>query len=194
MKIAGLGVALALAGTAVSAQSSLGIQGADLTFGALQDEAGQSQTQAELVMDVAITGNHGLQGELAFTDTAYGTIGTLGAHLYLAPRPDRKYGVFLTLSDVDGRSMAWGTVGIEGMRAISDTTTISGRTGLGVSDVEGLDFIFAGAGIAHEFSPSTTLPQISKYHSSLSVLSLIFLSHDGTDPLFLEVTNTFLHS
>ncbi len=137
-----------------SAQSSLGIQGATLSLGAAQDEAGDAQPHASAMLDVAITSVHGLQGELAFEDTANGVIGHMGAHLYMAPRPGQKYGLFATLSDVDGRSMAWGTLGIEGMLSLGDETVLQGRTGLGVSDVDGLDFIFAGVAVAHAFSPS----------------------------------------
>lgn len=144
-------------GIQCGAQSSLGIQSAELRFGAMQNENGQYQAESVLTVDVQITSNHGLQGELSFSNTDFGLIGRMGAHLYLVPKLDRKYGVFATLSDVDGRSMAWGTLGIEGMRAISANTTVSGRTGLGISDADGLDFIFAGIGMARDLSESTTL-------------------------------------
>ena len=146
--------AAVFAATHASAQSSLGIQSTTLGFGGIQDEAGDFQTDANISVDVAITSFHGLQGDLRFSDTANGLIGQLGAHLYMTPRPGQKYGVFATLSDVDGRSMAWGALGIEGMLSLGLDTALEARTGLGVADEGGLDFIFAGVSLAHAVNPS----------------------------------------
>lgn len=147
--------ALAVAfGTPALAQSSLGIQGAGLSFGIAQDEAGVWQNGLGAAVDVAITEVHGFQGDLAFSDTDGGLIGRLGAHLFMAPASGRKYGVFATLSDVDGRSMAWATIGAEGMIGLSPDTVAEFRAGLGASDENGLDFIFGGASIARALSPT----------------------------------------
>ena len=59
-----------------------------------------------------------------------------------------------TLSDVDGRSMTWGSLGVEGMLSLGSNTVVEGRTGLGVADEAGLDFIFAGVSLAHRFTPT----------------------------------------
>ena len=138
----------------VSAQSSLGIKGSELAFGFQQDEAGSAQTQSTFSVDVAVTDVHGLQGDIAFEDTEYGLIGSVGAHLYMTPREGQRYGLFAALSDVDGRSMTWASVGAEGMLSLSETTVVEGRLGMGVSDVDGLDYVFAGGSISREFSPS----------------------------------------
>ncbi len=153
MKYGILGLAL-LAASPALAQSSLGITGAEVSFGATQDEAGTPQPEVRTILDVAITSAHGLQGDLSFADTENGVIGNLGAHLYMQPRPGQKYGLFATLSDVDGRSMLWASIGAEGIIALSDTTSMEGRVGLGAADAEGLDFIFAGIAVAHDLSPS----------------------------------------
>ena len=145
------------AATHASAQSSLGIQSTSIELGGIQDEAGDFQTNAGIGVDVAITSFHGLQGELQFSDTSNGLIGRLGAHLYMAPRPGQKYGVFASLSDVDGRSMTWGTLGVEGMLSMGLDTTLEGRTGLGVADDGGLDFIFAGISVAHSINPALSI-------------------------------------
>ncbi|MGI9389251.1 MAG: hypothetical protein ACR2O1_04260 [Boseongicola sp.] len=142
--------AAVFAATQSYAQSSLGIQSARIELGGAQDEAQDFQAEAGIGVDVAITSYHGLQGNLQFSDTANGMIGQLGAHLYMTPNSGRKYGVFATLSDVDDRSMTWGTLGVEGMMALGLDTVIEGRTGLGVADEAGLDFIFAGVSIAHK--------------------------------------------
>ena len=136
-------VFLILAATPSLAQSSLGIQGLDLQFGTSEDESGNAQTDVQARLDVAITSVHGFQGDVAFSDTDQGLIGQLGAHLYMTPATGQKYGVFASLSDVDGRMMTWGSLGVEGMLALSDATVIEGRAGMGISDVDSLDYIFA---------------------------------------------------
>lgn len=139
------------------AQSSLGIKGTALTFGAVQDEAGEAQLQSAFRIDVAITEFHGFQGDIAFEDTDFGMIGTVGAHLYMTPREGQRFGLFAALSDVDGRSMTWGSIGAEGMVAVGDQSVVEGRAGMGMSDVGGLDYIFAGASFATELSPSAEI-------------------------------------
>ena len=136
------------------AQSSLGITGAIFTLGMTQDEAGEARTEAAATVDVAITSVHGFQGDLSFADTMGGGIGATAAHLYMAPRKGQKYGLFVQISDVDGRSMMWGAVGAEGMVSFSDDTMLEVRGGFGVSDAESLDFIFAGLSVAHALSPA----------------------------------------
>ena len=84
----------------VAAQSSLGISGAQVSLGVVEDESGHSRTEFGALVDVAITGVHGFQGDLRFDDTQAGGVGTLAAHLYMTPREGQKYGLFATLADV----------------------------------------------------------------------------------------------
>ena len=140
-----------MAATPITAQSSLGIQGMDLRFGMVQDEAGEAQTDIRSRLDVAITEVHGFQGDVAFSDTQAGLIGQLGAHLFMSPESGHKYGVFASLSDVDGRMMTWGSIGVEGMLALSQNTTFEGRAGMGISDVDSLDYIFGDVAVSHAF-------------------------------------------
>ncbi len=146
--------AAVFAATHASAQSSLGIQGTTIGIGGIQDEAGDYQSAASVSVDVRVTSFHGLQGDLRFSDTSSGLIGQLGAHLYMTPKPGQKYGVFATLSDVDGSSMTWGALGVEGMLSLGLDTALEARTGLGVADAGGLDFIFAGVSLAHAVNPT----------------------------------------
>ena len=140
------------------AQSSLGITGAAFSLGVTEDEGGTGRLEvAAAVVDVAITSVHGFQGDLSFADTAGGGIGTIGAHVYMSPVDGQKYGLFGTLSDVDGRAMLWGTVGAEAMLSMGLDTIAEVRGGFGYADESGLDFIFAGVGVAHSFSPSFTV-------------------------------------
>ena len=141
----------------VSAQSSLGVIGSELAFGVQQDEGGTAQTVTSFRIDVAVTDVHGFQGDIAFEDTDHGLIGTVGAHLYMTPREGQRYGLFAALSDVDGRTMNWGSLGAEGMLSLSENTVIEGRVGMGVSDVNGLDYVFAGGSIAFEPDDSLEL-------------------------------------
>ena len=140
---------LASVTTPAVAQSSLGIQGMDLRFGLIEDESGTAQSDARLRLDVAITDVHGFQGDVVFADAESGLIGQLGAHLFMAPQQGQKYGVFASLSDVDGRMMTWGSIGVEGMLVLSESTTLEGRTGMGVSDVDSLDYIFGDVSMAY---------------------------------------------
>ena len=141
-------------GSPAMSQSSLGITGATLEVTSTEDEAGQLRTSFATSVDVRITECHGLQGDLRFGETRGGTIGHLGGHLYLAPQPGQKYGLFLSLSDVDGRSMAWVNAGAEAMFSLGENTTIEGRLGLGRADSGSLDYIFGGVSLAHALSPS----------------------------------------
>ncbi|SMX22231.1 hypothetical protein [Boseongicola aestuarii] len=145
-------ICVAMVATPVAAQSSLGIQGLDLRFGKMQDEAGTAQAELQSRLDVAITEVHGFQGDVAFADTENGLIGQLGAHLYMTPRSGQKYGVFASLSDVDGRTMTWGSIGAEGMLALSETTTMEARAGMGILDVDSLDYIFGDIAVAYALS------------------------------------------
>lgn len=141
-------------GSPVWAQSSLGISEATLSLGSTEDEDGARQSLVASSVDVRITAVHGLQGDLSFADTASGTIGQLGAHLYMAPRPGQKYGLFLSLSDVDGRSLSWLSLGAEGMLSLGENTTLEGRLGLGAADGNSRDYVFGGVSLVHAFGPT----------------------------------------
>lgn len=139
------------------AQSSLGITGAAFSLGTTEDEGGDARVEGAASVDVAITQVHGFQGDLRFADTAGGGIGSLAAHVYMAPGSGRKYGLFAALNDVDGRSLMWGAFGAEAMLPVSDDTMIELRAGIGAADSGGLDFVFAGASIAHALSPAVEI-------------------------------------
>ncbi|MEM7718997.1 MAG: hypothetical protein AAF222_07320 [Pseudomonadota bacterium] len=139
------------------AQSSLGISGLELSLGVVEDEAGDRRGDGRAAVNVAITEFHGFQGDLAFADAADGWIGTAAAHLFMTPVDGQKYGLFAALSDVDGRSMLYGSIGVEGIVSVGQNTSIEGRAGMGWADVEGLDYIFASAALAHDFTPAVTL-------------------------------------
>lgn len=148
-------LALALASaTPVFAESSLGIAGADLTLGVLQDEAGRTQTVGRATVDVAITTAHGLQGDISFEDTSQGLIGRLNGHLYMDPVAGQKYGLFLAMSDLDGQSLNWLDFGAEGQLELGEGLLVSGRAGLGRADDGVLDYIFGGAALAYEVTPA----------------------------------------
>lgn len=99
-------------------------------------------------VDVAITGHHGFEGALGLADTARGTLGTLSAHLYLAPDAAQKLGLFVFAGDLDGRSATYGGVGAEGWFALSEDVSLNAHAGLGLTHRTGFDFVFAGADAA----------------------------------------------
>ena len=139
-------------GSPVLAQSCLGITGATLEAGSTEDETGRQNASFASSVDVRITDVHGLQGDLSFYETSSGTVGQLGTHLYMAPSPGQKYGLFLSFSDADGRSMAWASLGAEGMLSIGEDTVVEGRLGLGAAHGNSLDYIFGGVSVAHAVS------------------------------------------
>ncbi len=139
------------------AQSSLGITGAAFSMGMVEDEGGEKRGDASGSVSVAITDYHGFQGDLQFSETVSGTIGTIAAHLYMTPQEGQKYGLFAALSDVDGRSMLYGSFGAEGMLSLGERTSVEARGGLGWADVDGLDYIFGGLSVAQSLSPAVEL-------------------------------------
>lgn len=139
------------------AQSSLGITGLDLSLGVVEDEAGDYRGDAHGAVTVAITEYHGFQGDVAFSDTSTGIIGTVAAHLYMTPQLDQKYGLFAALSDVDGRSMLYGSLGVEGMLSLGQNTVVEGRAGMGWCDTGGLDYVFASLSAAHQLTSAVEL-------------------------------------
>lgn len=130
--------------SAASAQSSLGVTGAELSFGGFSQPGGGTSFDAEIVLDVAVTEAHGLQGDLAWIETNSGAVGRIGGHLYMTPIAGQKYGLFGVVGDVNGRDLTYAAVGIEGMFEVSDDLALGGYVGAGVGSADGLDVIFAG--------------------------------------------------
>jgi hypothetical protein len=145
----------ALAAVPSLAQSSLGFTMGEASVGVLSLDSGEFAF-ADGRVDVAITGAHGLQFDLALEDRPQGTLGHFGAHVYLAPREGQKYGLFATLSDLDGESLTLGAAGAEGRIALGERAALELRAGAGlgnrIASDASLDFIFAGAGVDYEAS------------------------------------------
>ncbi|MCX7890471.1 MAG: hypothetical protein N2422_12220 [Rhodobacteraceae bacterium] len=147
-----LATLVALHGVPAAAQS-LGLDALELSAAA--DSKGRAALR--LSGDWAITGAHGLQLDMGLGDTGGGTgsgaLGQLDAHLYLAPRPGRKYGLFLSLADVDGREATVAMAGIEGMIDASPATTLSAAAALGYARPGALDFVALRGGLRHALGP-----------------------------------------
>lgn len=135
------------------AQSGLGFKSTTLSFGLSELEDGSQMRVANATIDVAVTNHHGFQGDIAYT----GDTGTVAAHLYMEPKEGQKFGLFVALSDVDGREMLYGSVGAEGMFTIAEATTLEMRLGTGWADKNGLDYVFGSAAIARQMTPSLEL-------------------------------------
>ena len=156
MQILRLAMVFGLAGP-VYADGSLGITGASASLGYAQDELGVWQVEAAAaVVDVAVTAAHGVQLGLRYADTVSGAAGAVEGHVYLSPNDSQKYGLFVTLRDLDGRALRWGTFGGEGIVSLGLDTVAEVRAGIGYAD-DGLDFIFAGAGLARAVSDNLLL-------------------------------------
>ncbi|NCU19960.1 hypothetical protein EOM89_04300, partial [Candidatus Falkowbacteria bacterium] len=86
-----------------------------------------------------------------------GMLGQIDSHLYLMPGDQNKYGLFLSLADVDGREATIGMAGVEGIFAITETTRIEARGGIGYARPGSIDFIAASLGVDHDLGPRDTL-------------------------------------
>ena len=151
MKAVFVAIFACLAGP-LAAQGSLGITGASLSVGVIEDEAGASRVEGAAVVDVAITDVHGFQGDLSFADTIAGGVGSVAAHLYMAPREGQKFGLFAQLNDIDGRALTWVSVGAEGMVSLGYDTSLEARAGIGAATEGGLDYVFGGLSLSHALS------------------------------------------
>lgn len=151
---------LVFATTAADAQSSLGIHAGGLTLGVTATDS-DSFALASGWLDVAITGAHGLQFGVTLENTPAGALGSLDAHLYLAPQDTAKYGFFVVASDLDGGDFTMGLLGAEGLLALGPRTTAEIRGGIGIAKrltaPDSLDFIFAGGAVTREVSPALRL-------------------------------------
>lgn len=156
-------LALSFAFSALLATSALaeplGITGGEFRLGTVnyQDGGGPNLSFGLALVDVAITENHGAQADVLYEDGPGGGIGRLGGHVYMNPTGEHKFGLFGMLADVDGRSLTYAAFGAESMFALTDQTTLELRGGIGAANARDLDFIFAGAGLAHALSDTTVL-------------------------------------
>jgi hypothetical protein len=162
-------VFLVLSGAA-SADTPLGITGAEFRLGFAGPDRGAAMASLGPIknsgddldvalgfaaVNVALTPYHGAQGDAVFAQTPDGAIGRLGGHLFMTPTEGHKYGLFVSLADVDGEAVTYGTFGAEGILALSPQTSVELRGGIGAASVDGLDYLFAGARIVHAFDEVT---------------------------------------
>jgi len=133
------------------AQSSLGFTQAEARVGAVSVD-GDSHANANLSIDFAITGHHGLQFDLGLTDQATGALGYIDGHLYMVPGPGRKYGLFGHLADLDGVDATTLAMGAEAMVDLGRATRAEAKAGIGVRNPGSFDFIFAQGALDHALS------------------------------------------
>jgi hypothetical protein len=135
------------------AQSSLGLNFGQAGFSLGHSGAGM-RPMGQISGDYRITDAHGVQLGLVAADRPGGWIGQFDGHLYLQPAPDRKYGVFATLADINDRSAGIGTAGIEMMWEVAPGTVIEGRAGAGLA-TGGIDFIAVSGSLSHALGHTT---------------------------------------
>ncbi len=148
--------ALLLPAAALASDSGIGLNFAEATAFAVHDDI-ETRAAGTLTGDFRITGSHGLQLDLALTDGASGLVGQIDAHLYMAPQADRKYGLFLSLVDVDGREATVAMAGVEGMVELAPGTVFSGRAALGYARPQALDFIAVSGRLDHAVTDSLSV-------------------------------------
>ncbi len=137
-------VSLLFLNNGASAQSSLiGFDGATLTL--------KSSGSADLAASYLITRQHGLQLDASLDPASGGLLASAGAHLYLIPDSDRRYGAFVQFSDLDNAPIWAIEAGIEGVWE-REGTTFGLRAGGGLARPGALDYIFASASWEHSLS------------------------------------------
>lgn len=154
---------IAFAASIVQAQDSLGIQGlqASLSYGKTDD--GQTVSAGQVKLDVDITQAHGLQLDLGLIDGGNAVTGQLGAHLYMQPVQNQKYGFFAAISDMDGEAVQYLTAGAEGRIGLTDQFAldvhfgIGGTTSMGGTSTDQWDYVFAGGGLIYALNNATTV-------------------------------------
>ncbi|MBI1418031.1 MAG: hypothetical protein GC146_12485 [Limimaricola sp.] len=155
----------AFAAAPALAQSSLGVAGADV--GLSYGEASQSFTGS---VDVALTAYHGLQLDVGYLWSANASRGTLAGHIYMTPQAGQKYGLFLSLTDLDGRADRYVLFGAEGLLDIGPRSVLGLAGGIGGSTFATYDTVYVTAELRHAFSDDTwlssalTLAAWDEYH------------------------------
>lgn len=150
IKVACLLMVLSASLPQAAAADSLGLRFAEVSVGAKSGEA-----NAHLFADFALTDAHGLQLDLGVLGSANSYLGQIDAHVYMMPTEAAKYGLFVSLADMNGREATIGTLGVEAMFALSSRTEVHGRAGFGMarSDIVGtVDFVTATLGASHALS------------------------------------------
>lgn len=134
------------------AQSSLGVAGAEASL-----SYGKDQTAISASVDVALTEVHGLQLDLGYVWGQQAPRGSLAAHLYMAPQPGQKYGLFVSLTDMDGHADRYGLFGAEGLFNIGPRSVLGLTGGIGGSTFASYDTVYVAAELRHAFSDDTWL-------------------------------------
>ena len=131
----------------------------ELSYGTFSNSGGPI---GRVTGDFRITDALGVQLDVGALSYNGGALGQIDGHFYLQPNSNIKYGLFLSLADVDGREATIGSAGIEMIAALSDRTQIEAKAEIGISSnvTTGIrrntDFIAASASLSHEFSDTTT--------------------------------------
>ena len=142
--------------TSPAAADSLGFRFADISA-ASTTNGDAILGHARASVDFAITDQHGMQFDLGATGYKGEYLGQLDGHLYMMPTQRAKYGLFFSLADMNGREATVGMVGVEGMFAISDSTEVHGRAGIGMALPVNMDFITLSVGASHALSDQVAM-------------------------------------
>ncbi len=181
MKTVFIAMACLVAGaSATLAQSSLGLNIAEVSLGgiAVDQEAGQTQVHSvQGSADFTITEHHGVQFDLAYTGYEIGDLGHLGGHLYMVPQEGRKYGLFFSYADFNEFDSTNTVFGFEGMFEVNERVTLEGRFGLGIA-TDSLDYIFAAGSVDLAVSDRLSLGT-SLSLTDIEELSLSGLAYDA---------------
>lgn len=141
---------------ASASDSGIGLNFAELSATAASRDGGV-HASGRLTGDFRITGSHGLQLDLGLDDGPSGLVGQIDAHLYMSPQEDRKYGLFLSLADVDGREATVAMAGIAGMVELATGTVVSGHAALGYARPRDIDFIAVSGRLSHALSGNAAI-------------------------------------
>ena len=126
-----IALTLLLATAPLAFAQSLGLGAGHVELGHTDMDQGPDQLDGRLLMDFTISAHHGIEARAALEDTVLGTAGTVAGVAYMRPTNGLRYGLFGSLSDLDGEAASWGYVGAAGIWAVSDGISLGAHGAIG---------------------------------------------------------------
>jgi len=120
-----------LATSPMALSQSLGLGAGFVELGQTEPEHGEARQSGRILMDFTISAHHGIEASAALEETPLGTTGTLTGVAYMRPTNGLRYGLFGSLSDLDGEAASWGYVGAAGIWALSDRLSLGAHGAIG---------------------------------------------------------------
>ncbi|MGB0497755.1 MAG: hypothetical protein ACPGID_05405 [Rubricella sp.] len=145
--------------TGAAADHAIGFNAGEITLGTLHaaDLEQQDLAFGQIRASFNITEHHGFQIDVAYSDFPNYDLGHIGAHAYLMPHDRARYGLFGSFADFDDNGRTILSVGGEAMFTVGEDAVVEMQLGIGNSEPDSLDFIFAEAQYQRDLSETLAL-------------------------------------